>query len=75
MDKDGPHDGRKRMKIIKTAKRGKSHQKNIKKTQTSKEKCFVFLLNFNVLVFFVESDFGFDDRLESGIRDSGSRRE
>ncbi len=27
----GPLDGRKRTKIIKTAKRGKSHQKNIKK--------------------------------------------
>ncbi len=27
MDKDGPLDGRKRMKIIKTAKRGKSHPK------------------------------------------------
>jgi hypothetical protein len=27
MDKDGPLDGRKRMKIMKIAKRGKSHQK------------------------------------------------
>jgi hypothetical protein len=33
MDKDGPFDGRKRTKIIKTAKRGKSHQKKYLKKE------------------------------------------
>jgi hypothetical protein len=31
MNKEGPLGGRKRTKIIKTAKRGKSHQKYLKK--------------------------------------------
>jgi hypothetical protein len=38
MGKDGPLDGRKRTKIMKTAKRGKSHQKNILKKLKKQKK-------------------------------------